>query len=70
MKFQEQFKEDYKQWFKEVSAKQLIKYEQNLSQYIDTDLFDNSLLADEVLILYDLIRDECVYRVSKFAETD
>ena len=69
MKFQEQFKEDYKQWFKEMSAKHLIKYEQNLSQYIDSDLFEDSLLADEVLILYELVRDECVYRVSKLAES-
>lgn len=70
MKFQEQFKEDYKQWFKEMSAKQLVKYEQNLSQYIDSDLFEDSLLADEVLVLYDLVRDECVYRVSKMADCD
>ena len=70
MKFQEQFKEDYKQWFSEMSAKQLVMYEENLSKYIDSDLFENSLLADEVLILYDLVRDECVYRVSKISECD
>lgn len=70
MKFQEQFKLDYEQWFREMRAKQLVKYIHNLEQYIDSDLFEDSLLADEVLVLYDLARDECVYRVSKMAELE
>jgi hypothetical protein len=70
MEFTKQFKKDYQQWFREMSSKQLIAYEQNLSLYIDSELYENSILADEVEILYELIRDECVYRVLKFAETD
>lgn len=70
MKFQEQFKIDYEQWFREMRAKQLVKYIHNLEQYIDSDLFEDSLLADEVILLYDLARDECVYRVSKMAELE
>lgn len=70
MKFQEQFKIDYEQWFREMRAKQLVKYIHNLEQYIDSDLFEDSLLADEVLILYELAHDECVYRVSKMAELE
>ena len=68
MKFQEQFKLDYEEWFKGMKAKQLVKYTRNVEQYIDSDLFEDSLLADEVLILYDLIREECVCRVSKMAD--
>lgn len=70
MKFQEQFKLDYEQWFREMSAKQLVKYIRNIEQYIDSDLFEDSLLADEMLILYDLSREECIHRVSKMAECD
>ena len=70
MQFLEQFKEDYKQWFRDMSSKQLVAYEQNISCYIDSDLYENSILADEFEILYELIRDECVYRVSKYAEAD
>lgn len=70
MKFQEQFKIDYEQWFREMHAKQLVKYIHNLEQYIDSDLFEDSLLADEVLILYDLARNECIYRVSKMADLE
>lgn len=69
MKFEQQFEQDYRQWFKGMHVKQLVEYEQNLSAFIDSDLFDGFVLADEVLMLYELIRDECVYRVSKFAES-
>ena len=38
--------------------------EEILSKLIDSDLFSDFVLADEVIILYDLIRDECVKRLA------
>lgn len=70
MKYDEQFAEHYRDWFKGMGAKNLINYERNLSAVIDSDLFNGFLLADEVLSAYELIRDECVDRVSKIAELD
>lgn len=66
--FDEQFKEYYRNWFSTCKASSLVRYEENLSQIIDSDLFDGFVLSDEVIVLYDLVRDECVYRVAKMVE--
>lgn len=66
--FSKQFEEYYRNWFSKCKASQLVKYEQNLSQFIDSDFYDEFVLCDEVNILYDLVRDECVYRVANMSE--
>lgn len=66
--FDKQFKEYYRNWFSQCKASQLVRYEQSLSQFIDSDFYDDFVLCDEVNVLYDLVRDECVYRVAKMSE--
>ena len=68
MKYDECFKEHYKEWFKGCSAKRLVDFERNLSNLIDSDLIEDCVLVDEILALYDMVRDECVYRVAKIVE--
>ncbi len=64
MAYNKQFKEHYQEWFRGFSAKRLVECEENLSSFIDSDLFSNFILSDEVILLYDMVRDECVRRVS------
>ena len=68
MDYLREFKKHYESWFSTMSAANLVSYEQNLSKFIDSDLYEGNILADEVNILYELIRDECVYRLSKSIE--
>ena len=58
------FKEYHKDYFSHWRISSLIEQEHVLSQLIDSELFPNFVLADEVIMLYDLIRDECVKRLS------
>lgn len=66
--FSKQFEEYYRNWFSQCKASQLVKYEQNLSRFIDSDLYCDFVLCDEVNVLFELIRDECVYRVANMSE--
>lgn len=64
MKNAKEFEKHYQEWFRGFNAKRLVECEQNLSNFIDSDLFCDFILSDEVILLYDLIRDECVRRVA------
>ena len=64
MNYNEHFEKHYRSWLEDMSASRLIEYEQNLSRFIDSDLFSDSPLSDETIVLYELIRDECVKRVA------
>ena len=64
MNLREEFTKYYKDWFSSWNASNLIKQEQLLSDLIDSDLFMDFILCDEVVLLYDLIRDECVRRLA------
>ena len=66
----EKFEEHYEEWLKGMKAKSLVDYEQNLSKLIDSDLFSNCILSDEIILLYELIRNECVVRVDKIASME
>ena len=67
--FTTQFEKYYRNWFSTCKASQLVKYEQNLSKFIDSDLYFDCVLCDEINVLYELVRDECVYRVAKMSES-
>lgn len=69
MSYLEQFEEHYKDWFEGMHIKRLVECEQNLSAFIDSDLYQHFVLGDEVEILYRLVRDECVHRCSIRAES-
>ena len=59
----------YKDYFSGCSASELIRNEDQLSKLIDDDSFSYTLLIDEALMLYELVRDECVRRVALMAHS-
>lgn len=68
MEYRKLLIEHFEEMFASMSPKQLVKTEDWLSKFIDSDLFEDSLLADEVTYLYESVRDECVKRVSLIAD--
>ena len=64
----EQFEKHWEEQLRHYKAKSLVEYEQNLSKFIDSDLFSDCILSDEVVLLYELIRNECVRRVAMIIE--
>ena len=62
--FSKVFKEYHSYYFSNWKVASLVEQEEILSKLIDSDLFSDFVLADEVIILYDLIRDECVKRLA------
>lgn len=68
MDYMEMFSEYWKERFKYFKASRLIEAEQWLSTFIDSDLFEDSMLSDEALAMYELVRDECVHRVAKISD--
>ena len=59
----------YKDYFSGCSASELVRNEDQLSRLIDDDSFSYTLLIDEALMLYELVRDECVRRVALMAHS-
>lgn len=70
MAFMDNFREHYKERFRCSSASALVEQEQLLSDFIDNDDFMSIWLMDEAIVMYELIRDECVYRVAKIADME
>lgn len=68
--YDDNFKRKYVDWLKGFDNNNLVTTEQDLSDFIDSEFFDGFLLADEVLVLYELVRDECVRRVAKMNPCD
>lgn len=68
--FRKVFEEYHKEVFSHWKAKSLVEQEAILSQLIDSDLFEHFVLIDEVILLYDLVRDECVKRLSVSCSKD
>lgn len=67
MDYKEIFKAHYAEWLADFDDARLVEVIENLEQLIDSDIFRELLLGDEVTILYDIARDECVERVRKSA---
>ncbi|WP_143469180.1 hypothetical protein [Lachnoclostridium sp. An14] len=67
MGYLESFEEHYRRFFSALSLCELVQFYHGLSKILDDDIC-SSVLTDEVLLLYDLIRDECVRRVSRMAD--
>ena len=64
-KYREFFENYHKDWFSYWDSENLIEQAKVLAKMIDSDLVADSLLIDEVMILFNLIRDECVKRIAK-----
>lgn len=43
----------------------LVEQEKLLSEILDSHLLEDLVLIDEIICLYDLVRDECVSRLEK-----
>lgn len=69
-KFNRMFREYYEHYFSDWKVSSLVKQEDILSHLIDSDLFCDFVLADEVILLYDLVRDECVRRLAMRIEAE
>lgn len=65
----EAMKNFYKDYFSRCSALELVRNEDQLSRLIDDDAFSYTLMIDDVLMLYELVRDECVRRVALLAHS-
>lgn len=68
MDYMKAFREYWQERFSHSKASHLVKVEQWLSDFIDSDLFEDSILSDEALAMYELVRDECVKRVAKISD--
>ena len=64
IKFRNSFEQYYREYFSHWRASSLVKQEQILSQMIDSDFVHESILIDEIILLYDIVRDECVKRLA------
>lgn len=64
-KYYDSFKAYYREWLSGMDSSNIVDYERNLSALIDSDLFDDCILSDEISMLYDIIQDECVCRFSR-----
>ncbi len=60
--FHNNVEEHFKAVFAHTHIKDLVRYEADLSKFIDSDFFNGFILQDEILVIYDLVRDECVNR--------
>ena len=70
MEYMEIFKAHYKEHFSRSTSSKLVENEERLSLLLNDDTFSYSPLIDEALAMYELIRDECVRRVSRMAKSD
>lgn len=67
--FLELYKIHYREFFSRMSDGCLIRQEELVSRLIDADFSSELIQLDEILALYEIIRDECVRRVSFMAHS-
>lgn len=64
------FEEYHRELFSHWQTSSLVEQEVLLSRIIHSDLFESFVLIDEVILLYDLVRDECVRRLAILAQSE
>lgn len=62
------FEKYYREWFKNFDSRDLVKHEQLLADLIENELVYESLIIDDVVKMFEFIRDECVRRVAMSCE--
>ncbi len=70
MTYSEVTKEFYKDWLGSMFLKRLVAYEKNLSLFLDSELFEDSIFQDEALAIYSLMQDECVRRCYSMVDSE
>ncbi len=70
MKYEEHFKKNYADLIQGFDNDSLVTSERDLRCFIDSEFYQDFLLAKELHVLYELIRDECVRRVAKMIPYD
>lgn len=68
VKYNRMFAEYWEKRYTDYSLSHLVQDEQWLSRFIDSDAFTESPLSDEVLEMFDLVRNECVRRVAMMSD--
>lgn len=68
MNYMNVFRQYWKERFSLSKTSHLVKAEQWLSDFIDSDFCGDWLLSDEAFVLYELVRDECVKRVAMISD--
>lgn len=54
----------YRDWFTKLTNEELGKHIERIQLLLDMDLFSEFLLFDECIDLLEILRDECVRRVT------
>lgn len=67
--YDECFSEYWRERYRHYDVCSLVRDEAVLSAIIDSDLSNDCPLIDEILLLYEIVRDECVNRVSYISNT-
>lgn len=62
MSYLESFEKHYMERLGRMHISRLVECEENISRLIDSDLFADCILSDEITALYELIRNECIHR--------
>lgn len=62
--FRRGFIDYHKKIFSNWKTTTLVEQEKLLGQIIDSDMAEDFVLIDEVIELYDMVRDECVKRLA------
>lgn len=70
MKYEEHFKKNYVGLVQGFDNNSLVRSEQDLRDFIDSEFYRDFVLAKEVHVLHELIRDECVRRVANLLPWD
>lgn len=68
-KFEDVFSEYWKGRFETFSLANLVFYANSISKFIDNGFVENFILADEIIVLHELIRDECVHRCELMSDS-
>lgn len=67
--FEDTFSEYWKERISRFSLSNLVFYANSISKFIDNGFVENFILADEIIVLHELIRDECVHRCNLMSES-
>ncbi len=68
--FRRGFIDYHKRVFSNWNTSTLVEQEKLLGKIIDSDMAEDFVLIDEVIELYDMVRDECVKRLAHVVGAD